>query len=83
MSDFAEGSTLTVEGFAAAFNLDGTMGVTVNFKVTAPSGNAYQGQTYLWSPQGTWQPVGDLQSDLQILAALAKGAAQLATGVLR
>lgn len=82
MSDFAPGSTLKVDNFTAITNPDGTIGITVNFTVTVPSGAKYSGQSYLWSPSGPWKPFGDLQMDLQGLGQMAKAAAQAATGVL-
>ena len=81
MSDFAPGSTLTVDNFQAVQNPDGTVGITVNFTVTVPSGAKYSGQSFLWSPKGPWTPLGDLQSDLYVLSQMARAAAVQATGV--
>ena len=81
MNDFAPGSTLAVDNFQANVNQDGSVGITVNFTVTVPSGAKYSGQTFLWNPTGPWQPLSDLQADLKTLAALAKIAAVANTGV--
>jgi hypothetical protein len=81
MSDFDPASVLTVENFVVVVNADQTVGVTVNFTVTGPSGTQYKGQLFLWAPQGQWPATGDLQTDLQTLAVMARRAAAATTGV--
>lgn len=81
MSDFAPGTKMNPVAFQAYINALGQVQINLTLQAITPSGTTFTLPTFMWVPQGPWQPVGDFQKDLALLQQAAIEAALAETGL--